>query len=1630
MNMALSMKEWIGQELQKVEEGYVAKVLNMTGAYRREIERTKEYHGRQLLELLQNADDEAEGAKDPAVLIRLEPDRLVIANNGKPFSREGILSLMYSDNSPKVKRQRKIGYKGLGFRALLNWSHSIWIKSGPASIEFSRDNAKDFLISLIKRHPELKAEIESATAENEPFPIATLAVPRWKDVDSSDFSEFDTYVVINFSSEKVKEDIQRQINELSMEVALFLNNLRSIRLESPERNETIVRIPPGDDNYEEIRLIDENGDVVGSKRWRIFPKTGELPDELRKDETVKQYEYELRIAVGENLDDDIDRLFSYFKTEVKFPFPAIIHGTFDLDGNRNHLNESDVNKFLLKKLAELMIKTAKELTQATGDVNWDAMRLLARKGDFDDKVERMGFYDKLIDLMKGHKLIPVVSNRYMSAEEGPKFYRTPYANVLNQFPEIFPELAIYTEDQIIHDLIEVLGIEQFEPKIFVDKINQISGSLSIKDRADLILMIAENHKVDFENIAIRKMPSLFVDDNGRVIESKSQALLPPERTKFMLPDNISITFISRDLFKELQSKAGARTSRILASSLDCFNIREYSFDTVIRRIVNVTNRFIKNEKGDRYELIRDMLIALFFIYRDDKDSDNQFPANVNVKLITRKGKIRSAKDLYFGKEYSVGKIMDALYSSIDDGVFVAAKDILGFEKESEIETIELLEWLGVAKFPRIKLGETDSKDYEDYVLRNLSYPYTTYYGDSYSSYEELKKAKDDYYSPRIKIGKIDELDEILRNARFEDILAWLHADPAINDMIRNGHDIEKAEVELALVRKQYRRTISSEKISPYLIWKLKASPWIKTESGNKAIPNDCCIAKTFIDMSPLIEIPAYNPKDEVFKSNNISPKDIEYLLSKVGVSENFGALPTETIYSILKRLESADPEGKKAKTIYRQVIKSKIRERLKKGEDAKFRDEFVENGKLLAKNAGQTGYFPVKDVYYVDNITFCKAIMDKFPIVEIDRRSGKPQVRDVFGVRPLEDIKFGLASEPQRHHLDRRFGKAFEHFKPYILAFRLQNQTAKTELNRLKKLKIVLCTGISALYKHDGTEDAIQVNPYEHIQIAGENTAYLLLDPSKKYANIRELQDDIRFCESFAEIITGILKVEENRKDIRDLFPKNREQRDMVIRSDLDDPDLETLKKAKELFSNPTELEYDFWQSILEAKGSKIVLAEQDDDTDIISLIAEELKIDRKLVDKMYKDINYEDYSTGSNLSHIKRLFEKARLTVDEFNKASYEPIDFTEYFETEIKNVIFSLLNKFRKYLYSTLKGRSLDEKERLIEYTDSYEESSPSDRYDINKELSIDKRKYFDMLFKEEPFVKLNLSYDGLIAQEESDIDEKFNRNKEAFEQKLEKSRNYSAEDLDGFLYIPENKSLMYFGENDELLKRFNEEYPAEATDPENTPGSQAHKKISLNGKDEEYDEGNYQAFMENIDEDLDKKEYEIEPHNPEKPEDKPTNGTTKSTQKRKTKTRKNINKEIGFIGEYYVYKNLIKKYKKENVHWVSEYAKIAKINPDGNDNMGYDMRYIDKKGQVHYVEVKSSSDDNFSFPISSAEVRFGESHKSNYEIIQVLNVLSATERRFKNLGNIFAYDEEETFTNNSKFTVENEGFRIRFA
>ena len=94
--------KWLQEQLAKRKEIYKISPDELIASYNREKSHMKEYHGRELLELIQNADDaglDYEG--ESKLAIKLTNNALYVANTGIPFSPEGINSLMVSDISPK-----------------------------------------------------------------------------------------------------------------------------------------------------------------------------------------------------------------------------------------------------------------------------------------------------------------------------------------------------------------------------------------------------------------------------------------------------------------------------------------------------------------------------------------------------------------------------------------------------------------------------------------------------------------------------------------------------------------------------------------------------------------------------------------------------------------------------------------------------------------------------------------------------------------------------------------------------------------------------------------------------------------------------------------------------------------------------------------------------------------------------------------------------------------------------------------------------------------------------------------------------------------------------------------------------------------------------------------------------------------------------------------------------------------------------------------------------------------------------------------------------------------------------------------------------------------------------------------
>ncbi|MDB6175034.1 MAG: hypothetical protein JWL59_4345 [Chthoniobacteraceae bacterium] len=124
-----------------------------------------DYHGRFLIELLQNANDQA-GAHGATVTIIRELGLLVVANEGEPLNTSGVRSLTSLGMSAKDPNEL-IGNKGIGFKAVYEVTRSPEIYSAPSRLEsFRAGGGFAFRLSMdVFAGPEGEARLKALTSD-------------------------------------------------------------------------------------------------------------------------------------------------------------------------------------------------------------------------------------------------------------------------------------------------------------------------------------------------------------------------------------------------------------------------------------------------------------------------------------------------------------------------------------------------------------------------------------------------------------------------------------------------------------------------------------------------------------------------------------------------------------------------------------------------------------------------------------------------------------------------------------------------------------------------------------------------------------------------------------------------------------------------------------------------------------------------------------------------------------------------------------------------------------------------------------------------------------------------------------------------------------------------------------------------------------------------------------------------------------------------------------------------------------------------------------------------------------------------------------------------------------------------
>jgi hypothetical protein len=198
------------------------------------------YSARAFIELLQNADDA--GAKRFRVI--QDGDRLICANDGRPFSRSDFHSLCRSASSDK-KRGQSIGYRGIGFKSVVGMVSEVHLLSESLQATFSRQLSQE---SLGMNVPTPLVRIPHLLA----LPPDEQLAEKLAEIRAAGFSTI--FIFSGINSAKVEEEFVL----FDAEYLLFLRNIIEATLSGTKERRFYCSREALHDQCREVRIVSDD----------------------------------------------------------------------------------------------------------------------------------------------------------------------------------------------------------------------------------------------------------------------------------------------------------------------------------------------------------------------------------------------------------------------------------------------------------------------------------------------------------------------------------------------------------------------------------------------------------------------------------------------------------------------------------------------------------------------------------------------------------------------------------------------------------------------------------------------------------------------------------------------------------------------------------------------------------------------------------------------------------------------------------------------------------------------------------------------------------------------------------------------------------------------------------------------------------------------------------------------------------------------------------------------------------------------------------------------------------------------------------------------------------------------------
>lgn len=1233
----------------------------------------KGYHGREIFELLQNADDAYQNSinngivpeKDLVVNIRYINNILTISNTGTLFSEAGIKSIVQGNNSPKSTGY--IGNKGTGFRSILNWSNKIKIFSGYYKIEFSQEQA-NLLFEEIKEEKQIQKQLQ----KNKNLYIPILSAPKFIENSEKDYYN-ETIIEIFIEPNKIFDDynVEKQINDIDLKILLFLPNVSTINIETArdiisyqrEKMEMELNNKRNIENFnDQISLISLKKIINGSQlyeEYEVFERN------IKKfyEENDSKKDIHLTIAVPYNSQAFSDHLYSYFPLlDTASPFSCVMHATYDLSDQRNTLNKSEINKLIILEQFKHLVDISNYYLVENDNIR--ALKVLTPTNinsqyywKFNVGFSVFNVEDDYLSLLKDVKFFRNVNGELLSLNDNPKLIDDKVPDFIkgNQFNHLVKPF----EDENLNIFIKMLSLK-YSVDLTINEedlkigINNLTESLTAEEQVECFDWWATHYH--------NSLPNLLKKQDGSWINYGDECyFLDGAFGDMQLPKWVKVPAISMEYQPLLYAKARQNEkviklirngdtdpiSRIISKNKIypqvTFNYRDKS--NIIPTI---------NSSVDNYEKSLEFVKWLYDNYKSEFEwtpptkSDNPtrylFPTNDKTTYY--------ADQLFFSSTYGNDLSKKMFEETFKEFVSFDAFNLDESEKENFISFISKF---GIRFYPKIEKMKIKilEKSYEENLKKDI-----------FSSQRQWMGMSTWISSLSCEFLFINNIEHILSILTMYEVVEWLYKDNNLLSALKNKYYLSDREYEIKYQgNSQHSYRPYNGKIRNYLLTVFNTSKWIEINDVRYS-PKEVILElynknnKKFGNLVPILT------RETLLK---ISQKlDISYellvdLLKTFEFCEKVTDLSSNDFYKLLLLIPNEQNRNQSiemSKSIYSIIERSDFNRIY---EDSDNKKKFFRIGKVLTK----------KQEYHIASEVYLPSIKivnrSKYLILDKGPRTNNEKFVEIFGCQDFKEEFKIIKNSIIIHPANPAFQEYYLEFKKYASAYGSKNSNIEKVISSLS------ITLVSQIEVNIETNSSIIADNYCEVRDSEKNWFIFIVDNT---------YDIIRLSESIENIFTNIANTPGfDAGKIGELF----RTKDSTTREFLIEKEFGTLSVIDgKTFSE--ELEENFKQTVFKLNPN----------FDIENI-----------------DIDFNNFYDYESIEKIINIFKKLNIkSINTFmqNGFCYD-FEFTTYYKQKMDVFINNEKRNYRNYIYNlAIKDEQMQH--NFLKLCDEFEEFSIKNR------------------------------------------------------------------------------------------------------------------------------------------------------------------------------------------------------------------------------------------------------------------------------------------------------------------------------